>query len=54
MDAVKLHGGYIEVSSEEEKGSVFTIVLPYNSDASPIKDESDENLLTENENHDIM
>jgi len=37
MDAVKLHGGYIEVSSEEEKGSVFTIILPYNSDASPIK-----------------
>lgn len=28
MDVVKLHGGYIEVSSEEEKGSTFTIVLP--------------------------
>ncbi len=57
MDAVKLHGGYIEVSSEEEKGSVFTIVLPYNSDAAPIKNElieSGENLLTENENHDNM
>ena len=35
LDAVKLHGGYIEVSSEEEKGSIFTIVLPYNSDATP-------------------
>ena len=31
MDVVKLHGGYIEVSSEEEKGSIFTIVLPYES-----------------------
>ena len=31
MDIVKLHGGYIEVSSEEEKGSIFTIVLPYES-----------------------
>lgn len=29
MDVVKLHGGYIEVASEEEKGSIFTIVLPY-------------------------
>ncbi len=50
MDAVKLHGGYIEVSSEEEKGSVFTIVLPYNSDASPIAEEIkeySEKLLTE-------
>jgi len=28
MDVVKLHGGYIEVSSEEEKGSTFTIILP--------------------------
>lgn len=50
MDAVKLHGGYIEVSSEEEKGSMFTIVLPYNSDEAPpvegIK-EINENLLTE-------
>lgn len=55
MDAVKLHGGYIEVSSEEEKGSVFTIVLPYNSDAAPIKNdlaELGENLLTEKENSD--
>lgn len=50
MDAVKLHGGYIEVSSEEEKGSVFTIVLPYNSDATPITEEIKdfkENSLTE-------
>ena len=39
MDAVKLHGGYIEVSSEEEKGSSFTVVLPYNSDAAPILEE---------------
>lgn len=31
MDAVKLHGGYIEVSSEEEKGSTFNIVLPHDS-----------------------
>lgn len=28
LDVVKLHGGYIEVSSEEEKGSTFTIILP--------------------------
>lgn len=50
MDAVKLHGGYIEVSSEEEKGSSFTIVLPYNSDATPLVTEIKdipENLLTE-------
>ena len=50
MDAVKLHGGYIEVSSEEEKGSSFTIVLPYNSDAAPILEEVKEfgeNSLTE-------
>lgn len=51
MDAVKLHGGYIEVSSEEEKGSVFTIVLPYNSDSAPILDDSattSEKTLTNN------
>lgn len=57
MDAVKLHGGYIEVSSEEEKGSVFTIILPYNSDASPIKTETaqiKENSLTESKNSDII
>ncbi len=43
MDAVKLHGGYIEVSSEEEKGSTFTIILPYNSDAAPITEEIQKN-----------
>jgi len=55
MDAVKLHGGYIEVSSEEEKGSVFTIVLPYNSDESPSVEgieKIEENLLTEEKNND--
>jgi len=45
MDAVKLHGGYIEVSSEEEKGSTFTIVLPYESSA-PMGALSDE-ILTD-------
>ena len=51
MDAVKLHGGYIEVSSEEEKGSMFTIVLPYDSEtaipASIRENEINENILTE-------
>ncbi len=38
MDVVKLHGGYIEVSSEEEKGSTFTIILP--CEITPAADES--------------
>ncbi len=29
LDAVKLHNGHIEVKSEEEAGSRFTIALPY-------------------------
>lgn len=29
LDAVKLHGGHIEVMSEENMGSKFTIILPY-------------------------
>ncbi len=29
LDAVKLHNGHIEVKSEEEAGSRFTITLPY-------------------------
>ena len=29
LDAVKLHGGNIEVTSEEELGSTFTIILPF-------------------------
>lgn len=29
LDSVKLHGGHIEVISEENEGSKFTIILPY-------------------------
>ena len=32
MDAVKLHNGHIEVKSEEEEGSRFTITLPYSEE----------------------
>lgn len=32
LDAVKLHGGHIEVKSEEEAGSRFTIALPYSAE----------------------
>lgn len=32
MDAVKLHNGHIEVISEEDTGSRFTITLPYNEE----------------------
>jgi len=32
LDAVKLHNGHIEVKSEEEAGSRFTIALPYNEE----------------------
>lgn len=48
MDAVKLHGGFIEVSSEEEKGSTFTIVLPYEANAPAeelAKIQTEENVL---------
>ena len=44
MDVVKLHGGYIEVSSEEEKGSIFTVVLPYEAPTPVVA----ETLITEN------
>lgn len=33
LDAVKLHNGHIEVKSEEEAGSRFTIALPYGDEA---------------------
>lgn len=45
MDVVKLHGGYIEVSSEEEKGSTFTIILP--CEITPGVEETKENGLPE-------
>ncbi|MGN1059594.1 MAG: sensor histidine kinase, partial [Clostridia bacterium] len=32
LDAVKLHNGHIEVKSEEEAGSRFTIALPYSEE----------------------
>lgn len=32
LDAVKLHSGHIEVKSEEEAGSRFTITLPYSEE----------------------
>lgn len=49
LDAVKLHGGVIEVSSEEEKGSTFTIVLPYDSGTPPVPETVlDENHMMQN------
>lgn len=33
LDAIKLHNGHIEVVSEEDKGSKFIIVLPYDETA---------------------
>lgn len=54
MDVVKLHGGYIEVSSEEEKGSIFTIVLPYELPA-PVVSETlfTDNLADNEQNNEI-
>ena len=36
LDAVKLHNGHIEVKSEEEEGSRFTIALPYAEELTPM------------------
>jgi len=37
LDAVKLHNGHIEVKSEEEEGSRFTIALPYAEELTPMQ-----------------
>ncbi len=36
LDAIKLHNGHIEVVSEEDKGSKFIIVLPYDEMQQPL------------------
>lgn len=52
MDVVKLHGGFIEVSSEEEKGSTFTIILP--CEITPAAENPQENSLPKSEEHDML